>query len=203
MSQRSIVLDLLVLSSCGHPSESRLEKSVEIVGKLEEGSSCWRELEEALKELGSREPVRCGSRGVRKIYVSDRSLRNLRKFMRALAESGRKLDVVIKLRYIAVAASLYGPRLRALEAVKVKEEGCDLRGHHAEEYCELRKALKATLEGCELLCGILCSGETFGEGHVLRLGKCLGVEVAVRDAVRSEDLGVRIVEVVKGGGESL
>lgn len=192
MSRGSIVFDLLVLSSCQHPSADKLEGSERITKELEERSSCWRVLEEILRESGSRESAHRGSggRSPRRVYVSSKSLKNL---MRAVMECERRSNLLMKLRYIYVAVGLYGPKQCAVESRRVKKEECDLSGHHAEEYCEVREALGR----CELLCDILCVGRTFGENHVRLLARDLGVDVELEKVVRLEELAAMVVEVTK------
>lgn len=199
MSRGSVVFDTLVLSSCGHPRARRLGDSERIVSKLEKESPCWRVLEEILGELDQRGLARCGPRGrsSRRVYVSDKGLENLRDLMRAVMECGRRSGLLIKLRYIYVAMSLYGPRQCVVEVKRVRREECDLSGYHAEEYCEVKEALRETLERCELLCAILCSGETFDEDHVLRLARDLGVEVSLREVVSPGEFGARVIEITK------
>lgn len=186
-----IVLDLLALSGCKHPSGERPEEIARAIEELNQ-YDCWRDVQRMLYKLLKWGHCRGQTREIAfyKVYVSRRSLRNLTEIVRKLTDiRERKEEILIKIR------TLISMKKCGLLSEETYEGECKLTGFHAEEYCELESSLRKALSECSLRCCVLCVDKTFSEEHVLEIGRSIGVGIEILDTLK--DANIRVVELIK------
>lgn len=182
---KPIVIDLLALSMCMHPSSRKPEALDEAYRKLR-NANCWNKAEDVLRRsTTSRYPTRSV------IYVSKRSLKNLQKALLSLVDAASQYMERLKpLRVIIQSIILQAERYGVVKPVTHRDP-CWYTGFHAEEYCELAEALRKTIDECNFKCAIVCLDKTFSYDHLTKIAR----DVSTHDIAKGAN--ARIVEVVK------
>lgn len=167
----AIVFDMLILSGCGHPDKSRIERASKLLDLIMHNNAlhakCMNELLNVLKECNKNYKARGGCR----VYVSKEAFENVvRKMLSQLKDSEHRCKYLENLNRLLTNMQV-ATRNNCIVKYKRKNECDKFGGYHKIEYCELVEALTKTIKDSEFLCGIFCVNKTFSHEDLIKVIK--------------------------------